>query len=78
MMNNEEEYIDDAFGDEEEIKDDAEIHNDLVDKEVEQVIRKNEHDKKPNAGGYLLPDDEDDDDQMESNEEQDEDEADNE
>jgi len=40
---------------------------------VEQVIRKNEHEGKKPAGGYLLPDDEDD-----EPIDRDEDEADNE
>jgi len=42
------------------------IHDDLVDKEVEQVIRKNEAEKKPMmAGGYAIPDDDDDEDEDE-------------
>lgn len=45
------------------------IHNDLVDKEVEKVVRKN--DKQP-AGGYEIPDDDDEDQDEDEDEDEDE------
>ena len=73
MNNNEEDYIDDAFDDdayEQDQQEDkkkhvanvvgnAHIQNDLVDKEVEQVVMKSAStkEKKPKAGGYALPGD---------------------
>jgi hypothetical protein len=85
MNNMDEEYIDDAFDNEEisseEEKEDianalvAERHiqNDLVDKEVEQVTRKNDDHK-----GYALPmdgdEDEDEDDEDMDSEDEEEDE----
>ena len=73
-MNQDEEYISDNFeGDEDYDQDHNKnnaavaiathgIHNDLVDKEVEQVIKKNEeHNSKPTSG-YVLPGDDDDED----------------
>ena len=83
MNNNEEDYIDDAFDEdnyEEEDQNkvvkgkaanvgDGRMQNDLVDKEVEQVIMKSASnvakEKKPavvGGGGYNIPDDEDDED----------------
>ena len=88
MNNNEDDYIDDAFDDdayEEDQQQDkkgvanvvgnAHIQNDLVDKEVEQVVMKSAStkEKKPAAGGYALPGDEDEDEADMDEEDQDED-----
>lgn len=84
MNNGEEDYIDDAFDDDNYDDDqknslgqdrdgmgeaaanvgNGKIQNHLVDKEVEQVIMKSashaaQDKKKPNAGGYAIPDDDD-------------------
>lgn len=93
MNNNEEDYIDDAFDEdayEEDQKEDkkqtanvvgnAHVQNELVDKEVEQVVMKSTSakEKKPAAGGYALPGDTDPDeenqDDQDEQEEQDQDE----
>ena len=88
MNNNEEDYIDDAFDDEayeeeEEKKKanvvgNAHIQNDLVDKEVEQVIMKSgsTKEKKPLAGGYALPGDDDEEDEEVQDEDVDDEEVD--
>jgi hypothetical protein len=81
MNNNEEDYIDDAFDEDNYSEEDSNkvvkgkaanvgngrMQNDLVDKEVEQVIMKSASnvpkEKKPAAGGYAIPDSDEDVDQ---------------
>jgi hypothetical protein len=79
MNSNEEDYIDDAFDEDNysEEQDNSKIvkgkaanvgngrmQNDLVDKEVEQVVMKSASNvpnvKKPAAGGYVIPDSDED------------------
>ena len=80
-MNIDEEYISDHFeGDENQSNNVAasmaaqrHIQNDLVDKEVEQVIKKNHEETKKPASGYVLPADDEDEDEEEVEEDEEED-----